>query len=327
MGADNNGSFEPSGKIVVTGIAGRLGRLVLKRLHRTGRCELVGLDRRDIPDLPKDIQHLKIDLRSRRAREVFRQGKVSALVHLGLMHNPRNTEHHSWNVIGTARLLEAAFEHEVPKVVVMSSADVYGPRSDNHQFLSEDAPLMGGMAFPEMRDLIEVDMQATSFFWRSRASEIETVILRPVHILGGVRNAPSNYLRLERIPVLVGYDPMVQVVHERDVAEALILALKPGVHGLFNITGPTEVPLSVVLQETGKPLLPVPYSLFKPAMKLLWKLHLSSFPVPELSHLRFVGMVDGSRAREVLGFRPRHNLRETVRAVSVDPRQPNTTGS
>ena len=69
----------------------------------------------------------------------------------------------------------------------------------------------------EMRDLVEIDHMASSFFWKAR--EIDTVILRPVHILGGVRNAPSNYLRLSVVPTLLGFDPMVQMIHERDVAE------------------------------------------------------------------------------------------------------------
>ena len=42
---------------------------------------------------------------------------------------------------------------------------------------------------------------------------------------------------------------------------------------------------------------------------------LTSFPVPELDHIRYVCMVDGSRAREQLGFKARHTLKETIRAV------------
>ena len=52
------------------------------------------------------------------------------------------------------------------------------------------------------------------------------VILRPAHIVGPhVRNAPSKYLRLRVIPALMGFDPMVQLIHEEDVCRALVLAL------------------------------------------------------------------------------------------------------
>ncbi len=304
-------------KIVITGIAGRLGRLVARRLHRDGGCRVVGIDRREFKGKPRDIEHVQVDLRSKKARDVFRAGDVRALVHMGVMHDPRMSEadHHSWNVQGTARLLDACASYGVPKVIVLSSANVYGPRPDNPQFLTEDAPLMAGQHFPAIRDLIEVDMLASSFFWKQQ--DCETVILRPVHILGGVHNAPSNYLRLPYVPTLLGFDPMVQVIHEDDVVEAILCALKPGVRGIFNVVGPGEVPLSTILRELGRPTIPVPHPLAKPVLTALWRGKLTSFPVPELDHIRYVCMVDGTRARETLGFRPRHSLKETIRAVNA----------
>lgn len=304
-------------KIILTGIGGRLGRLVARKLHRAATHQVVGLDRRSVVDLPKDIQHHQVDIRSRRARDVFRGGQVDALIHLGLMHDPRKSseELHSWNVGGTSKLLEHCSDFNVRKVIFLSSANVYGPRPENPQFLTEDAPLMASLDFPAIRDFIEADMQATSFFWRARARDIETVILRPVHILGAVRNAPSNYLRLPRIPVLAGFDPMVQVIHEEDLADAIVMALKPGVRGPLNVTGPGEYPLSVLIRETGKPVLPVPSPLAFRLLTSLWRFRLTSFPVPELVHIQYICMVDGSRARRVLGFRPRYSLRETVKAV------------
>jgi UDP-glucose 4-epimerase len=307
-------------RVVVTGVAGRLGRLVARRLHRDPRYHVIGLDRRAFPDRPKDIEHHQVDLRSKRARDVFRTNRVDALVHMGLMHTPRATtaEHYSWNIGGTDRLLEYCAQYRVPKVVVLSSANVYGPRADNAQFLTEDAPLLAAQAFPEMRDLVEIDHMASSFFWKAR--DIETVILRPVHILGAVKNAPSNYLRLSVIPTLLGFDPMVQIIHERDVAEAIACALKPGARGIFNLAGPGEVPLSVVLRELGKPTVPVPHPLAKPIWRAAWRLGLNSFPVDEFDFIRYVCMVDATRANRELGFRPRHSLHETIQAV-LDSRE------
>lgn len=281
------------------------------------------MDRRRVDRLPRDVEHLRVDIRSKRAREVFRSRRVSALIHMGLMHNPRRSpeEHHSWNVVGTQRLLDYCADFDVPKVIMLSSADVYGPRPDNQQFLSEEAPLLGAVDFPAIRDLVTADMQVTNFFWRARerrgadGTPVETVVLRPTHILGAVRNAPSNYLRLPRVPVLMGFDPMVQVVHERDVVEAIVLALRPGVHGIFNVTGPGEVPLSAALRALEKRTYAVPGPLFELALRVSWELRLTSFPVAELALLRYVAMVDGRRAREILGFKPMYGLTETLRAV------------
>jgi UDP-glucose 4-epimerase len=314
-GADDPRPAGERRKVVVTGVGGRLGQLLARRLCRTDGIRVVGVDRRPLQNLPPDVEHVQVDLRSKRARDVFRMGDVAALVHLGVMHDPEESadERHGWNIVGTGRLLEYCQSYGVRKVVLLSSASVYGPRADNAQFLAEDAPLLGGQGFPEIRDLVELDMLCGTFFWRAR--DVETVILRPVHILGAVRNAPSNYLRLPRVPALLGFDPMVQFIHEEDVVEALCCALRPGVRGIFNVTGPGEVPLSVVLRELQCPVVRVPHPVAGPLLRLLWRAGLSSFPPPELDHIRYVCMVDGSRSRGELGFSPRHSLRETILAV------------
>ena len=117
------------------------------------------------------------------------------------------------------------------------------------------------------------------------------------------------------IPTLLGFDPMVQLIHEDDVIEAIVCALRPGIRGVFNVVGPGEVPLSTVLRELGKPTLPIPHLLGRPLLTLLYRWKLTSFPPPELDHIRYVCMVDGSRAQAVLGFRPRRSLKETIEAL------------
>ncbi|MBI2895036.1 MAG: NAD-dependent epimerase/dehydratase family protein [Deltaproteobacteria bacterium] len=308
-----NDEVERVSKVVVTGICGRLGKRVTRMLHRAYSVE--GIDRRPFPERPKDVIHHQIDIRRKKCRDVFRHGDVAAVVHLGIMHDPRASteDRHTWNVDGFAKLLEYLDQYHVPKLVVLSSANVYGPRPGNPQFLTEEAPLMGGQNFPEIRDLIEVDMLAQSYFWRK--PETETVILRPVHILGSVKNAPSNYLRREWVPTLMGFDPMVQVIHEDDVVGAIVRALTPGVRGIFNLTGPGEIPLSRALDILHKPSVPLPASVITRVQKRLWRWRLTAFPAPEYDHIRFVCMVDGRRAREVLGFAPAHGLRDTLEAV------------
>jgi UDP-glucose 4-epimerase len=141
------------------------------------------------------------------------------------------------------------------------------------------------------------------------------VILRPVHILGRVHNAPSNYLRLDPVPMLLGFDPMVQVIHETDIAEAVMCALTPGARGIYNVVGPGEVPLSVIVRELGRRVLRIPHPLAKPFYATAFRLGLSGYPVAEFDFIRYVCMVDGARAERELGFRARAALRETIRAV------------
>jgi UDP-glucose 4-epimerase len=279
---------------------------------------VVGVDRRPFPSRPKDVVHHEIDVRRKKTRDIFRGGQIRAVVHLGVLHDLRasDKEHHSWNVVAFTKLLDYLTQYDVPKLVVLSSSNVYGPQPDNPQFLTEEAPLLGAQHFRGIRDLVEMDMLAQSFFWRH--PQTETVILRPCHILGGVKNAPSNYLRLERPMTVMGFDPMVQVIHERDVVRAIIEALEPGVRGIFNLRGPGEAPLSRILRLLGRRPRPVPGAVAQGALEQMWRYRLTSFPSPELDYIRYVCMVDDRRAREQLGFSPRYDLRETVTSVDAD---------
>jgi UDP-glucose 4-epimerase len=310
--SDTDASFAP---VVVTGICGRLGRRVARLLHR--ERPVIGIDHRPFPDRPADVVHHELDLRSARVREVFRDGP-QALVHLGVMHDPRrdSAENLVWNLTVAQHLLSYAEQFGVKKIVLLSSGNVYGPRPDNPQFFTEDAPLLGAAAFGAIRDLVELDMAVQAFIWKNAG--IETVILRPAHILGTVRNAPSNYLRLSVAPTLLGFDPMVQVVHQEDVVNALALALKPGVRGIFNLAGPAPVALSRALELLGRPTVPVPHALARFGVERLFRVRATSFPAPELDFIRYVCMIDDARARRELGYAPRHGLVSTLSAVDEE---------
>jgi len=47
------------GAVLVTGVCGRLGKLLARELHRTD--QVVGVDRRPFDDRPKDIVHHQVD--------------------------------------------------------------------------------------------------------------------------------------------------------------------------------------------------------------------------------------------------------------------------
>ena len=301
--------------VLVTGAAGNLGRLLVQALHR--RHAVVAVDRRPVRGLPKDVRHLQTDVRRRAMEDVFRTHKVQAVVHLGLSHNPRGEEtHYRHNVLGTQRMLDLAAKYHVDAMILLSSANIYGPDPDNSHFLTEDAPLLGAEHHPEIRDLVAADRIVQSFFYRH--PDLRTILLRPVHIVGPrVRNAPSNYLRLTHPWVVTGFDPMIQLIHEEDLVAAMILALESDARGVFNVVGPGEAPLSRILTVLGRKTRSLPSFMVRPLIRRAWRLRISDFPAAELRHIQFNCIVDGARAREVLGFTPSYGLEETIRSVEA----------
>jgi UDP-glucose 4-epimerase len=299
------------GTIAVAGGAGRFGKLLIRRLHRTD--DVIAIDPRTFEQRPSDVVHRKTELRRRACQNIFRGRRIQAVVHLG----PYNTAARKADQLFTEaienfdRLLKYCDRYNVKKLVLLSSADVYGARASNPQFLAEESPLLAA----DLSALRDVDMMAQSFFWKR--PDIETAILRPTHITGGVAGAMARYLRLSPIPKLMGYDPMIQLVHEEDVVEAIRLALGPGHRGIFNLAGPAPVPLSRVIRRLGRTPIPVPHFLAGPVLKQLKRVGQLEFDPAYVDVIRFVCMVDDSRARRELGYLPARDSIETIEAVDL----------
>ena len=288
-------------RLILTGIAGRLGRRVAALLHERG-YEVIGIDKRPCLGLPEGIEHHRVDLRRKPAADVFARARPDAVLHMGVVHNFRIAPEvlNARNVIGTDELLKLVVRYEVPKMVLLSSGDVYGPSPANSHFIAEDAPLLASQRFPEVRTLVAVDRAVHSFLWRYPS--IETVILRPAHIVGpSVRNAPSNYFRLRVVPTQMGFDPIVQLTTEADVCTMLHKVLEPGVRGVYNLASTQPVPLSLIVRTLKRPVLPIPHPLFSHGLKRLWRWGLTTFPPPELDHLRFSSVLDTGLAERDLG--------------------------
>jgi UDP-glucose 4-epimerase len=295
--------------IVVTGIASRFGRLLARMLRDHYR--IIGIDERGAHHMPADVTVHALDLRRRKAEDIFRRNQIDAVIHLVPEPTRRTTDGRRMaDMVGAHRVFEYCQKNNVPKIIVLSTANVYGPAADNNQFLTEESPLLAGQRFPTMREFVEIDMYAQTWFWRR--PECETVILRPVNIVGRIGNAASRYLSLNPVPTLLGFDPMVQVIAPEDVVRAIECALVPGVRGVFNVAGPGALPLRELIRRLGRTAVPVLDPIARMLIGALSGAGLSAAPSAELDYLKYICMVDDHRARATLGYEPRLTLDETL---------------
>ncbi|HLK10980.1 MAG TPA: SDR family oxidoreductase [Candidatus Binatia bacterium] len=305
---------EPGEKVLITGISGGQGRLIARRL--AGSFALTGVDRVPWDGHPPGVGMHVLDIRKRKFEDVFRTERPDAVVHLAFVRHFRGAPEvrHEVNVLGTKRVLEYAVAAGVKRVVVLSSGYVYGALPDNPYYMTEEYPLNVSRTYPEVRDLTEVDTLATAFLWRH--PEIATTILRPVNTLGYyVHSAIGRYLKQSRVPTVMGYSPMMQFIHEEDVAEAVALALQTGTHGVFNVVGPGAVPLHVAVRETGGTPVPVPETVAALLFGALYRLGLYHTPPGALDFLKYPCTLDGRRFEAATGFRPLFSLEEIFASV------------
>jgi UDP-glucose 4-epimerase len=301
-------------KVLITGISGGQGRLLARRLK--ANFEVCGVDRVAWEGHPRGIRVHVVDLRKKKFEDVIRIESPSAVIHMGFVHHFRLDQRlrHDVNVRGTKRLLDHCIQCGVQSLIVLSGGYVYGALPENPYYLDEDSPLSASRTYPEIRDLVEVDTLATAFLWRY--SHIRTCVLRPVNVVGYyVQSMIGQYLRQRRVPTVMGFDPMMQFIHEEDLSEAIALALEQGLQGVFNVTGPGEVPLHAAIREAGGSKWSLPEPILRLMFQRLFKLGLISYPPGALDYLKFPFTLSGKRFNDATGFRPLFGLAETLQSV------------
>ena len=301
-------------KVLITGISGGQGRLLTRRLLEN--YEVCGVDWVPWEGHPRDVQVHVVDLRKKKFEDVIRTELPTAVVHMGFIRHFRGDERrrHDVNVRGTKQLLDHCAHYGVQKLVVLSSSYVYGAFPENPFYMDEDAPLSASRSYPEIRDLVEVDALSTAFIWKN--PHVRTSVLRPVNVLGYyVHSMIGQYLKLDRIPTVMGFDPIMQFIHEEDVAESIALTLEHGLQGVFNVTGPGQVPLHVAIRETGGRAWPVPEPLLRTVLDRLFRYGLSPYPVGAVDYLKYPVTLSGKRFVEATQFRPLFGLEEIFHSV------------
>ncbi len=310
-------TFAPVSKVLITGIGSGQGQLVARKLLRRQQgYQVIGVDRTPWDDRPRGVGMVLADVRKRKFEDVIRRERPEVIVHLASVRHFKSHPalRHEVNVNGTRRLLDFALAHGGKHVIIWSSSYVYGALPENPYYMDEAFPLNSSRTYPEMRDLAEMDMLATAYLWRS--PEITITVLRPVNVLGyHVRSAIGRYLRNKRVPTVMGFNPMMQFIHEDDVAEAIVLAIESRLRGVFNLVGPGAVPLHIAIGETGNTALPLPEFAARPVIQQLFRWGLYPFPPRAIDFAKYQCTLDGRRFREATGFAPRFSLAETFAAA------------
>ncbi|MEE8580345.1 MAG: NAD-dependent epimerase/dehydratase family protein [Myxococcota bacterium] len=301
-------------KVLITGIAGGQGRLLTRRLIET--CEVAGVDVARWEGHPRGVRVHQVDIRKRSFAEVMRSERPTAVVHMSFLRSFERGDalRHDVNVRGTKQLLDHCVNHGVQRLVVVSSGYVYGAFPENPYHLDEESPLSASRSYPEIRDLVEVDTLVSSFIWK--VPQIRTAVLRPVNVVGRyVHSMASRYLRQARVPTLMGFNPMMQFIHEEDMSEAIALALEQGLQGVFNVVGAGEVPLRTAIRESGGQVLPLPEPLLRRAFDTAFRWGFGPYPSGMLDFLKYPVTLSGRRFVEATNFRCQLGLPEIFNSV------------
>jgi UDP-glucose 4-epimerase len=295
------------GVIAITGLGTFLGRALVERLlDRNPNLRVLGIDHRR-PSCRDDRVHFcRVDLTDPTAdnqlAEVLHRERAEALVHAAFRTNPTADLEldHELETIGSLHVMNACAAAKVRRLVVASSTMLYGPWPDNPNFLSEEHPLRGHPEAHSVNNRVEVESLLAD--WMTRRPDTEVTVLRTCWILGPeYSDRVTRYLSLPVVPKLLGWDPLMQFVHEDDCLHAFECATLASHPGVFNVVGRGVLPLSTLLRLAGKRILSLPAPLLYRMAYYPSQSRTGDSPAGFYDYLRHLWVADGARGWEAFG--------------------------
>ena len=305
-------------RILIAGIGNMWGTMLARRLARDPRVEqVIGIDT-TLPDVDLErTELLEADIRSPVMARLVPATEADTLVHTGILWYPEEGKParalHDINVIGTLQLLAAAERSPtIERVILRGAAAIYGCEPAGPSFFTEEMARSFPLRTRFQRDVGELEGYFENF--ARRHPRLTCCMLRYQPEIGAGLQVPlSRYLSLPVVPVQLGFDPRLQLVHADDATEALVEATMNPVRGAVNIAPSGSISLSRALRVIGATELPIPHPLFGPALARLGRsLGTGALYGDAVRLLRYGRGVDNRRMREDLGFTPRFDAAAAI---------------
>ncbi len=188
--------------------------------------------------------------------------------------------------------------------VIASSSAVYPIGSDSPLVSGEAARVDSGGDSPSVA-ILEAEDYARDV--ARRGPHINVSILRLQQLVGpGIDGDLASLLRLPSVPMPIGFDPSIQLLHVDDAAEALAFACRVGLAGLYNVASSGSIHWSAAALRAGLravPVLPLGAGVAAP---ILMRLGIPHLPENLFDLLRFGHVVDTVKIEEA-GWHPAHD--------------------
>jgi nucleoside-diphosphate-sugar epimerase len=327
--------------VAVTGPTGTFGSGLVPLLQDEPRVErVIGLARRPFDPAERGwtkMTYRRGDVRDTDTlREAFADADV--VVHLAFLitGNASRQTARAINVEGTLGVFRAAAEVGARRFVYASSIAAYGFHRDNPIGMTEDWPVRPAARLVYAQEKAEIEELLAAE--AAEHPELAVYLLRPPVVLGpntlGAKDLlPGPLAPLARrlaeaanrrlpvpVPLVVPTLP-VQFVHEDDVGRALLLCvLGAGPPGPYNIAGDGVLTAVDVAREYGALPIPVPAAPAELAARAISRLPFLPPAAEWVEAFSHPAIMDTTKAREQLGWRPRYSGLEALRAtLRTDP--------
>ena len=312
-------------RVVITGATGNVGTSLIKALADDEAVDsILGIARRRPGWDPAKTEWAVADIAADRLATLFSGADV--VVHLAWAIQPSRDEPElrRINVAGSEAVLRAVEQAQVGSFVYASSIGAYSP-GPKEPPVDESWPTDGVGSSFYSRHKAEVESLLDRF--EEGNPDVRVVRMRPGLIMKGDAAAeirrlflgpfmPGFLVRPDRLPVVPDIPGLrMQAVHSHDVGEAFRLAVTGPARGAFNLAAEPIVDPRTVAGLLDARLFPVPARVARAATNATWHMRVQPTPPGWLDMAIELPLMDVRRAREELGWEPRHGSLEAIHEV------------
>lgn len=336
----SRGSAKQRLTVAVTGPTGEIGQAVVDALERSSDIEsILGMARRPFDPGArgwKKVSYRQGDVLDRDAVDALVAG-ADVVIHLAFMIMGGAKESRAVNLVGSRHVFEATVSAKAKRLVYASSVAAYGFHRDNPQPLTESVPARGTAAHYYSAQKAEVEALLSKTL---AGSATASYVFRPCVVAGPkapllIDSLPYTQISerlptavlglLDGVPILkpVLPDPGTpfQLVHHDDVASAMRAAvLGRGAPGVYNLAGPGQLTVKQLAEELGWYSIPIPELAMDAVAEMIGRLGFLPAQAQWIAAFREPVIMSTDKARRELGWRPSHDLLETLRETITQTR-------
>ena len=298
--------------VAVTGAARGIGRALVAQLATSAHVrKVVAIDdhRGDVPGVTWRVADV------RDPALAGRLAGVDVVVHADLDLRP-DAEHRArraFNVRGAQTVLTSAAAGRVGRVVLVTSAMVYGARADNAVPLPETTPLAADVDSSVAGDLLEIEQLAR----RSPRSHpgMEVTVVRPAALVGDeIDTIVTRHFEAPRLLTVKGCEPRWQFCHVEDLVSALELAVTGDVTGEFAVGSDGWLDAEAVGELSGLRGIELPAGLTFGTAQRLHRVGVTPAEAADLRYVVYPWVVDCATLRAA-GWQAKHDNAQALQVL------------
>ena len=306
--------------VLVTGVSRRIGGRTAELLSRDPEIDkVIAVDAVPPSHSLGRAQFVRADIRNPMVGKVISHEGVDTVLHLGVIITPKQvggrTSQKEINVIGTMQLLAACQRADsLKRFVVKSSSAVYGSSPRDPAMFTEEQQARRSPTGGTGKDSAEVENYVRGF--ARRRPDVSVCTLRMANVVGrGFRSQLSDYLSMPVMPVPLGFDGRMQLLHLDDALSALRTATLSDVSGTVNVAADGLLTVRQAARIAGKPVVPIVPQAGGLVQQVTRRIGLKGFEASEMDFLCYGRGMDTKRMRTELGFEPAMTTREAFADV------------